>query len=211
MPENHARSMRLKQHPSTNPFDIPSARFSLLALAATYTLFVIYGSLVPLNYQHHSWQEAFEAFRNIRYLNLGIGSRADWVANILLFVPLAFLWLGTLWHSKNIVWRVVATLSVLLACSGLRLGIEFTQIFFPPPHRFAERYLRRNPWRPDRLAPLVDKRHHHNQMVSGLAHCRRPDGSCAATSLRLSVSVVRIQSSAVGPDHQPVNSPPKST
>lgn len=124
--------MRLKQHPNTNPVDISSARLSLLAMAATYTLFVIYGSLVPLHYQHHSWQEAFETFSNIRYLNLGVGSRADWVANILLFVPLAFLWLGTLWHSKNIVWRVVATLSVLLACSGLSLAIEFTQIFFPP-------------------------------------------------------------------------------
>lgn len=109
-----------------------SARLSLVTLAIAFTLFVIYGSLVPLHYQHHSWQDAYEAFRDIRHLNLGIGSRADWVANILLFVPLAFLWLGTLWHSRNIVWCLLATLAVLLACSGLSLAIEFTQIFFPP-------------------------------------------------------------------------------
>ncbi len=108
------------------------SRFPLLALAGAYTLFVIYGSLVPLDYRPHPWHEAVETFRNIRYLNLGIGSRADWVANILLFVPLAFLWLGTLWHMRSIFWRMMATLTVLVACAGLSLGIEFTQIFFPP-------------------------------------------------------------------------------
>ncbi|WP_009207253.1 VanZ family protein [Sulfuricella denitrificans] len=104
----------------------------LLLLAFAYTAFVIYGSLVPLHFQPHPWEEARAFFRDIRYLNLGIGSRADWVANILLFVPLAFVWLGTLWHSKIVGWRIAATLLVLLACTGLSVAIEFTQIFFPP-------------------------------------------------------------------------------
>ena len=114
MPELHANQKHLKQNPDAGSLDMSSARFPILALAIAYTLFVIYGSLVPLNFQHHSWQEASEAFRNIRYLNLEIGNRADWVANILLFVPLAFVWLGTLWHSKSISWRVTATLFHLL-------------------------------------------------------------------------------------------------
>lgn len=132
MPDLHANPKHLKQKPDAGSLDISSARFSILALAVAYTLFVIYGSLVPLNFQHHSWQEASEAFKNIRYLNLGIGSRADWVANILLYVPLAFVWLGTLWHSKSVAGRTVATLFVLLACTSLSVAIEFTQIFFPP-------------------------------------------------------------------------------
>ena len=132
MPELHANQKHLKQNPDAGSLDMSSARFPMLALAIAYTLFVIYGSLVPLNFQHHSWQEASEAFRNIRYLNLEIGNRADWVANILLFVPLAFVWLGTLWHSKSVAWRAVATLFVLLGCTGLSVAIEFTQIFFPP-------------------------------------------------------------------------------
>lgn len=132
MPDLHASPKHLKQKPDAGLLNISSARFSILALAVAYTLFVIYGSLVPLNFHHHSWQEASEAFKNIRYLNLGIGSRADWVANILLFVPLAFVWLGTLWHSKSVAWRIVATLFVLLACTSLSVAIEFTQIFFPP-------------------------------------------------------------------------------
>ncbi|MGC2047648.1 MAG: VanZ family protein [Gallionella sp.] len=132
MPDLHASPKHLKQKPDAGLLNISSARFSLLALAIAYTLFVIYGSLVPLNYQHYSWQEASEIFKHIRYLNLGIGSRADWVANILLFVPLAFLWLGTLWHSNSTVWRIVATFFVILACTTLSIAIEFIQIFFPP-------------------------------------------------------------------------------
>ncbi|CAH1903977.1 conserved membrane hypothetical protein [Candidatus Nitrotoga sp. HW29] len=111
---------------------IPTSRFSILAIAIAYTLFVIYGSLVPLNFQPYPLQEAFEAFSNIRYLDLKIGNRIDWVSNILLFVPLAFVWLGLLWHSKNVVWRIIVTLFILLACTGLSVMIEFTQIFFPP-------------------------------------------------------------------------------
>lgn len=107
-------------------------RYFLLLPAFAYTAFVIYGSLVPLQFQQHPWEEAWALFRNIRYLDLGIGSRADWVANILLFIPLAFIWLSVLWHGKNIFWRIAASLFVLAACVGLSIGIEFTQIFFPP-------------------------------------------------------------------------------
>lgn len=128
----HTTPKHLKQKSGGDTLSISSARFSILVLAIAYTLFVIYGSLVPLNFQHHSWQEASEAFKNIRYLNLGIGSRADWVANILLFMPLAFFWNGVLWHSTSVAWRIVAMLFVLLACTSLSIAIEFTQIFFPP-------------------------------------------------------------------------------
>ena len=120
------------RRPDPDQADSTAARRFLLLLAFAYTAFVIYGSLVPLHFQRHPWEEAWAIFRDIRYLNLGIGSRADWVANILLFVPLAFVWLGTLWHSKNVAWRILATLLVLVACTGLSVAIEFTQIFFPP-------------------------------------------------------------------------------
>jgi len=132
MSDFHATPKYLQQKSDGDSLSISTSRFSILALAIAYTLFVIYGSLVPLNFKPYSLREAFEAFSNIRYLDLKIGNRADWVANILLFVPLAFVWLGTLWHSKSVFWRSVATLFVLLACTGLSVVIEFTQIFFPP-------------------------------------------------------------------------------
>jgi VanZ family protein len=132
MPNLHSNPKYLLQKSNSDSLRISFSRFPILILAIAYTLFVIYGSLVPLNFQHYSWQEASEVFKNIRYLNLGIGSRADWVANILLFVPLTFVWLGALWHSTSVAWRIAAMLFVLLACISLSIAIEFTQIFFPP-------------------------------------------------------------------------------
>ena len=69
-----------------------SKRNLLWWLTLGYTAFVIYGSLVPLRFRARPLDEAWAYFQQIPYLELGIGSRADWVANILLFVPLAFLW-----------------------------------------------------------------------------------------------------------------------
>ena len=53
-----------------------------------YLLFVVYGSLVPLQYVDRSLDDAIQAFKNIPFLVLGIGSRADWVANLLLYLSL---------------------------------------------------------------------------------------------------------------------------
>ncbi|MES2537529.1 MAG: VanZ family protein [Pseudomonadota bacterium] len=104
----------------------------LLAAGIVYLAFVIYGSLVPLDFHHRNWEEARLAFSRIRYLDLGIQSRADWVANILLFIPLAFLWLGLVWHPRNWGARILASVFILATCAALSIGIEFTQLFFPP-------------------------------------------------------------------------------
>jgi len=103
-------------------------RYSALA----YLIFVIYGSLVPLDFNFIPLNIAWQRFENIRYLNLGIGSRADWVANILLFIPLAFLWMGVLTGNKNFWGKIFASIIVALFCFFLCFSIEFTQLFFPP-------------------------------------------------------------------------------
>jgi len=104
----------------------------LLWVALGYTAFAVYGSLVPLAFHPHPLREAWESFQSIPYLKLGIGSRADWVANILLFVPLAFFWLGVLWPNRGQIARVLVSGLVLLCCIALSVAIEFTQFFFPP-------------------------------------------------------------------------------
>lgn len=109
-----------------------SSRGLWVWLAFGYLIFVIYGSLVPLHFYGRALSEAWEAFRDIRYLNLSIGSRADWVANILLFIPLAFFWSGALWPARGLVVRVLIVLWVFVACVGLSVAIEFVQLFFPP-------------------------------------------------------------------------------
>lgn len=104
----------------------------LAALAIGYTLFAIYGSLVPLDFHPRPLDDAWAQLRHLPYLQLGVGSRADWVANILLFVPLAFFWLGVLWPRRGIARRMLASGLVASCAAALAVAIEFTQFFFPP-------------------------------------------------------------------------------
>jgi glycopeptide antibiotics resistance protein len=106
-------------------------RWPLGLLALAYLLFAVYGSLVPLDYTPIPWDEAVARFREIPFLRLGIGSRADWVANLLLFIPLTFLWLGWLWP-RSAAARVAVSVLVWVASVALCVGIEFTQLHFPP-------------------------------------------------------------------------------
>ena len=95
-----------------------------------YLAFVVYGSLVPLEFRPMPLEEAVTRFAQLPYLHLGINSRADWVANLLLFIPLAFLAMTNL-RPTNTTQRVAAAGLALLGCLTLSIGIEFTQLFFP--------------------------------------------------------------------------------
>lgn len=99
-----------------------------------YFLFVVYGSLVPLDYQPMPFDKALKKFENIAYLDLGIESRADWIANILLYIPLAFLALGSVGRLlKQGFWaKSFFTVLVGLICLATAVSVEFSQQFFPP-------------------------------------------------------------------------------
>jgi glycopeptide antibiotics resistance protein len=103
----------------------------LLVALAAYATFVIYGSLVPLQYEPLPLAEAIARFRAIPWLQLGVGQRADWVANLLLFVPLAFLTSGVV-AGRLRGWRgLIAILLVVATCGALSVAIEFAQLWFP--------------------------------------------------------------------------------
>ncbi len=121
--------------PNSNPTVRPAPprrlHFGLLTLA--FAGFAIYGSLVPLNYTPLEWTAAVERFRQISWLELGVVHRADWVANILLFVPLGFLGLASTEVDQRPGLRTgVVVLLSLAIWSALSLSIEFTQLWFPP-------------------------------------------------------------------------------
>ena len=108
---------------------------TLSGVFVCYLIFVIYGSLVPLEFQAISRTEALRRFSEIPWLDLGIASRADWVANCLLFIPLAFLAQGVVMLLTGYSHRgmgLVLGLSIWFGCALLAVWIEFTQIFFPP-------------------------------------------------------------------------------
>ena len=98
-----------------------------------YLFFIVYGSLLPFEYRDHTLEQAIESFANIRYLDLGVSSRADWIANIVLYVPLAFLccvWLLGMRMASNV--DYFALLPVFAICVAVAVAVEFTQIFFAP-------------------------------------------------------------------------------
>lgn len=116
----------------TNPHHHKQLSHSIVKwLFLLYLLFVVYGSLVPLRYVDRSLDDAIQAFKNIPFLALGIDSRADWVANLLLFIPLTLL--ASLFINANggIGRRVSVAFLLVLSAALLAVGIEFTQLFFP--------------------------------------------------------------------------------
>lgn len=99
-----------------------------------YWSFIVYGSLVPLDYKALPLDQAVLHFKNIRYLDLGIQSRADWVANILLYIPLPFLLFSNLRSVLKIgfISKAIVSILVFCFCIATAIGVEFVQQFFPP-------------------------------------------------------------------------------
>ena len=98
-----------------------------------WLIFVVYGSLLPFELRGISLSEAIDTFSRIRFLDLGIVSRADWIANILLYIPLAFLacsWIGGDSHRGPL--KALAVPATLLICIGTAVAVEFTQTFYAP-------------------------------------------------------------------------------
>ncbi len=101
-------------------------------LASLFTAIAIYGSLVPLRFQAIEFADAVARFRQIPFLRLGIQSRADWVANILLFLPIGYFWMAaaTVDRRGARLGAFFATLVVLLCMAG-SVTLEFTQLWLP--------------------------------------------------------------------------------
>lgn len=106
-------------------------RHGLLAFLA-YLVFVVYGSLVPFEYREHTLEQALRKFAAIPWLDLKATSRADWVANLVLYVPLAFLACAVFAGARSALLRHARSLLVLAMCLSVAIGVEFVQIFFAP-------------------------------------------------------------------------------
>ena len=97
------------------------------ALAATG--FAVYMSLVPLDFRPLTWPEALERMGDIRFLDLGVYSRADWVANGVVFAPIGFLWCAAL-TARPTLHRPLLGAFVCAMCVALAYVLEYTQVFF---------------------------------------------------------------------------------
>ena len=111
----------------------PNQRSSTpLFLWLGYVAFVIYGSLVPLQFKARSMDSAIAAFQKIPFLKLGIESRADWISNGVLYVPVGILTVLALHAVLPRLTNLLVLPFALIFCTALAVGVEFTQLFFPP-------------------------------------------------------------------------------
>lgn len=103
------------------------------AVWLAYGFFIVYGSLIPFEIRQYSFPQAVKLFRNIPYLNLDAVSRADWIANILLYIPFAYLGLHWLMGVRPA--RLIALIPaavIFFVGLWLAVSVEFLQIFFKP-------------------------------------------------------------------------------
>ncbi|MHB1247393.1 MAG: VanZ family protein [Sulfuriferula sp.] len=99
--------------------------------ALAYLAFVIYGSLVPLDFHHVPWDQALQHFSAIPWLAMDTISRADWVANLVLYMPLAFLLMWAQRPRRSVGYWAASSVT-LTVCIAVAVGVEFTQMYFPP-------------------------------------------------------------------------------
>jgi VanZ family protein len=110
----------------------------MLTLGVVAVTLLIYASLLPLNYQPLDWTQTIQRWKSIPWLQLGVYSRSDWIANGLVVVPAGFLLTGALRYRrgerKGIDWLIDlgASALVLVFLVALVLGIELVQGWFPP-------------------------------------------------------------------------------
>lgn len=100
---------------------------ALAMLACLSALFVIYGSLLPFEYRDAPPGYTFGDFSYIKWYGLGPGNRADWVANLILYVPVGFFAYG----AASRLGLGGAIFAALLGI-GLAVCIEFLQVWAAP-------------------------------------------------------------------------------
>src|SRR5689334_16954756 len=107
-------------------------RRSYAAATLAMAIFVVYGSLVPLHFTPIPVAQAWANFKQVRYYAIGIGSRADLVSNILLFIPLAYFLIAAL-RTDRIRWagHLIVGTFVIVVGAAASVTLEFVQVFFP--------------------------------------------------------------------------------
>lgn len=93
-------------------------------------LFVLYGSLVPLDYVHRPFDQAWSEFMALLAKGLHVRSRVDLGENFLLMIPAGFFGMGLIWPPKHPVLKFPFAAVVVGGCFCSSVGAEFAQSFF---------------------------------------------------------------------------------
>ena len=116
---------RLPSLPKSAPWRAWCALGTVLSAA-----FLVYGSLVPFRFDGPI--NLSRAVSTLDHSLSGPFSRSDFLANILLVVPMGFFGAATLVNHQSSVWRwLLAAAALQTAALGLSLGVEGLQAFMP--------------------------------------------------------------------------------
>ncbi|HHH76510.1 MAG TPA: VanZ family protein, partial [Phycisphaerae bacterium] len=102
-----------------------------LILLIAYCILPVYGSIVSKNFQMIPFDVAIERFCNIPYQELFIHSRSDFIANILLFIPLTFLAMGAATRENLSRGKILIAIGILAGAFLISGIIEFAQLYLP--------------------------------------------------------------------------------
>ncbi len=124
----------LPADPPASPLNLfppgtPPRRLHVFLAALGFLLLAVYGSLVPLNLRQVTFHQAWQYFWYTQHWGeIDFSNRSDWGANVLLYVPISFCWLGVFClDRKNRLWKSLSTLFVWGGCLASSLVIEFLQ------------------------------------------------------------------------------------
>src|SRR5580692_1289399 len=116
----------------------PPAAFRLshrhfAVLAVLYGLAIIYSSLMlgpdGLHYVPISAADAWQKFRAIRFIDNASDQRSDWIANMMMTIPLAYFVNSAFARQARWVRNAALTLAI---CLVFVLAVKYAQLFFPP-------------------------------------------------------------------------------
>jgi len=102
-----------------------TARFYGVATFA-FLLFILYGSFVPWQFRNTPLEQGLETYRAAMTKPISYDSKSDFLANVMLFIPLGYLALGAFAVDRKP--PLVAVL-LLPAYALLSAGIEFGQVW----------------------------------------------------------------------------------
>jgi VanZ family protein len=111
-------------------------RNHFLLLSALYALAMIYLSLVlgpaGLHYVPLGLGEAWDKFLGVRFVHHASNQRPDWIANMLLPVPLAYMLNSAFGFGLDTRRRVTGIAASLAISVFFVLAVKYAQLFFPP-------------------------------------------------------------------------------
>jgi VanZ family protein len=110
----------------------PPRRGHYLVLLFGFAAFALYGSLIPFDFISVGFEDALKRFAQILGSNVGIDSRSDCVANILLAFPLGFCGAASLGADKRGAARAIWQAALVVGlCACYSTSLEFMQLWTP--------------------------------------------------------------------------------